>query len=90
METLGHFVNGRAVPGRSNRTHDIYDPVRGAVQRQVSLATRDEVDAAFDAASAARSKEENEAFGKRWSETLDDEGHTDQILMVVHYKGSGG
>jgi len=54
------------------------------------LATRDKVDAAFDAASAARSKEENEAFGKRWSETLDDEGHTDQILLVVHYKGSGG
>jgi len=53
------------------------------------LATRDKVNAAFDAASAARSKEENDAFRKRWSETLDYEGHTDQILMVVHYKSAG-
>lgn len=54
------------------------------------LATRDKVDAAFDAARAARSKQDNEAFDQRWRETLDPEGHSDQILLVVHYKSAGG
>lgn len=50
------------------------------------LATRDAVNAAFDAAAEARSDAENEAFQKRWMETLDPEGHVDQILMVIHHK----
>ena len=53
METLGHFVGGERVAGRSNRLHDIYDPVRGQVQRQVSLATADEVGEAVTAAQDA-------------------------------------
>ena len=53
METLGHFVGGKAVEGRSNRRHDIYDPVRGTVRRHVALATADEVRAAIGAAQAA-------------------------------------
>ena len=50
------------------------------------LATRDVVRKAFDAATAARTKEQNEAFGKRFNESLDSAGRSDQILMVVHYK----
>ena len=53
------------------------------------LAARDAVSKAFDAASAARTKEQNEAIGKRWSEYLDFAGHSDQILIVVYYKAKG-
>ncbi|WP_031550332.1 CoA-acylating methylmalonate-semialdehyde dehydrogenase [Parvularcula oceani] len=53
METLGHFVGGKQVEGRSNRTHDIYDPVRGTVRRQVSLATAEEVREAIGRAQDA-------------------------------------
>jgi malonate-semialdehyde dehydrogenase (acetylating)/methylmalonate-semialdehyde dehydrogenase len=53
VEKLGHFVGGKRVEGRSNRLHDIYDPVRGRVQRQVSLATKDEVREAVSAAQDA-------------------------------------
>jgi malonate-semialdehyde dehydrogenase (acetylating)/methylmalonate-semialdehyde dehydrogenase len=50
---LGHFINGRAVAGTSDRFHDIFNPTTGEVQRQVKLATVDEVTAAVDAAEAA-------------------------------------
>jgi hypothetical protein len=51
-----------------------------------SLAARDKVDAAFEAADAARSEAELEARRQRWRETLDPAGHSDQILVVVHHK----
>ncbi|MEM9170661.1 MAG: CoA-acylating methylmalonate-semialdehyde dehydrogenase [Pseudomonadota bacterium] len=52
-DTLGHFVNGAHAEGRSGRLHDIFNPSTGEVQRQVALATRDEVTAAIDAAQKA-------------------------------------
>ncbi len=54
------------------------------------LATRDAVSAAFDAAEEARSEDENKAMGERWAEAFVPEGHSDQILMVVHHKMGGG
>ena len=54
------------------------------------LGTRDAVSAAFDAAEAARSEDENKAMGERWAETFNPEGHTDEILLVVHHKMGGG
>jgi hypothetical protein len=53
------------------------------------LAARDAVDAAFDAADAARSEAENKAMGEKWSELIDPSGHSDQIMMVIHFKGPG-
>lgn len=53
------------------------------------LAARDKVNVAFDAASDARTQAENEAFARRWAETLDEEAHSDQILLVVHHKAAG-
>jgi hypothetical protein len=50
------------------------------------LAARDAVDAGFDAAWAARSEEESKALGQRFQEDRDWSGHSDQILLVVHYK----
>lgn len=50
------------------------------------LASRDAVDAGFDAAWAARSKEESKALSDRFLEDRDMSGHSDQILLVVHYR----
>jgi putative intracellular protease/amidase len=55
-----------------------------------NLASRDAIDAAFDAADAARSPEEKKAFGEKVRELLDFSGHSDQILIVVHQKFAGG
>ena len=53
MEKLTHFIDGKAVEGRSGRFGDVYDPATGQVQKQVPLATAVEVDGAVKAASAA-------------------------------------
>ncbi len=53
MEQLTHFINGKMVAGNSGRFGDVFDPATGQVQKQVPLATADELDAAVKAASAA-------------------------------------
>lgn len=52
-----------------------------------NLAARDDVSGALEAAAAARTEEEETA----WEATTEifEPGHEDQILMVVHHKGSG-
>jgi malonate-semialdehyde dehydrogenase (acetylating)/methylmalonate-semialdehyde dehydrogenase len=54
MNTLGHYIGGSQVPGRSGRTGDVFDPNTGFVQRQVALATADEVAATVASAAAAQ------------------------------------
>ncbi len=53
METLGHFIDGQVVAGRSGRSGDVYDPARGEVQRRVAFAGADETRQAIRAALAA-------------------------------------
>jgi malonate-semialdehyde dehydrogenase (acetylating)/methylmalonate-semialdehyde dehydrogenase len=48
-----HWIGGRAVPGTSGRTGDVFNPSLGLVASQVSLASAAEVDAAVSAARAA-------------------------------------
>ncbi len=43
MNTIGHYIDGKRVAGRSGRVGDVFDPNTGAVQRTVSLADPDEV-----------------------------------------------
>jgi len=50
---LDHWVAGASFAGASDRTAPVYDPARGVVQREVRLATVDDVDAAVAAAKAA-------------------------------------
>lgn len=52
-KVLGHFVNGRAIEGRSDRYHDVFNPTLGEVQSKVALANRDELSSAIDAAEKA-------------------------------------
>jgi len=60
LTTLGHFVAGSVVEGRSNRAGDVYDPATGEVERRVAFASAEEVGAAVAAARAAYAD---------WSET---------------------
>ena len=51
--TVIHWIAGRAAPGTSGRTQDVFNPATGEVARQVELASAEDVDAAVSAARAA-------------------------------------
>ena len=53
MEKLKHFIDGKLIDGSSGRYGDVFDPATGRVQKQVPMATADELDVAVKAASAA-------------------------------------
>jgi len=50
---IPHYLNGRLQAGASGRMSEVYNPARGEVSAQVSLATREEVGAAVAAARDA-------------------------------------
>lgn len=54
MREIGHYINGKIVPGTSGRFTDIYDPNTGAIQARVNMATREELDAAIASAQKAQ------------------------------------
>jgi malonate-semialdehyde dehydrogenase (acetylating)/methylmalonate-semialdehyde dehydrogenase len=51
---ITHFIGGEAVPGRSHRFADVFDPNTGEVQARVPLASQEEVAAAI--ADSARAQ----------------------------------
>jgi hypothetical protein len=53
------------------------------------LGARDDFSAAWDAAAAARSAEENAVMGEKFEAAIGP-GHFDTILAVVHYAAAGG
>ena len=54
MRDIGHFVNGRSVPGNSGRWSDVFDPNTGEIQARVALAGAAELDAAVQSAALAQ------------------------------------
>lgn len=53
MQEIGHWINGKMVPGTSGRFADVMNPATGEVQARLSLATTAELEAAVvDAAKA--------------------------------------
>ena len=54
MKQIGHFIDGKNVPGTSGRTKDIFNPNTGTVQSQVNMATPAELDAAVASAAKAQ------------------------------------
>ena len=52
-KVLEHFIDGRRVPGESNRFGDVYDPSTGEVAAKVPFATAAEVRRAVESALAA-------------------------------------
>ena len=53
VRELGHAIDGALVAGTSGRTSPVYDPARGVVTGNLSLATTGEVDLAVAAAKRA-------------------------------------
>jgi malonate-semialdehyde dehydrogenase (acetylating) / methylmalonate-semialdehyde dehydrogenase len=54
MRSIGHFIGGKNVEGRSGRTGDVFEPMTGDVQAKVALASKAEVRAAVENARAAQ------------------------------------
>jgi malonate-semialdehyde dehydrogenase (acetylating)/methylmalonate-semialdehyde dehydrogenase len=52
-EILDHWVAGAAFRGESTRTSPVYDPAKGTVQKDVRLASTNDVDHAVQTAKAA-------------------------------------
>ena len=65
MKTIGHFVDGTRIAGKSGRTKDIFNPNTGEVQAKVSMATPSELDAAVASAQEAQIKWANTNPQKR-------------------------
>jgi malonate-semialdehyde dehydrogenase (acetylating) / methylmalonate-semialdehyde dehydrogenase len=51
---IHHFVNGKAAPGTSGRTGEVFNPSTGEVQAVVALATGAELGAAVETAKTAQ------------------------------------
>ena len=56
MQSIGHWINGKLVPGTSGRFTDVFNPATGEVQARVALATVAELNAAVDEAAKAQVK----------------------------------
>ncbi len=54
MRDIGHFVNGRGVPGGAGRWGNVFDPNTGEIQARVALASATELDAAVQSAALAQ------------------------------------
>ncbi|HEY8382176.1 MAG TPA: CoA-acylating methylmalonate-semialdehyde dehydrogenase [Microvirga sp.] len=54
MRSIGHFIGGKAVPGNSGRTADVFQPMTGEVIAKVALATKAELGEAVANAKAAQ------------------------------------
>ena len=50
MTTYQHWIDGAHVAGESTRTSDVFDPATGRPTKQLTLATRGDVDTAVAAA----------------------------------------
>jgi malonate-semialdehyde dehydrogenase (acetylating) / methylmalonate-semialdehyde dehydrogenase len=87
MDTIGHWLGGRAVAGASGRTAPVYDPARGVQTAEVALASAAEVDGAVklavDAAAAWGETPSGRRSGMlfRLRELLD--AHRDDLAAVV-------
>jgi malonate-semialdehyde dehydrogenase (acetylating)/methylmalonate-semialdehyde dehydrogenase len=53
MSDVHHYIDGKAVAGRSGRHGEVYNPATGELARHVAFADKGEVDAAVRAARAA-------------------------------------
>ena len=54
MNTIGHYINGKLVDGKSSRTAEVFNPATGEVQAEVALASADELNGAIEIAKKAQ------------------------------------
>lgn len=51
--SIGHYIQGRVIPGASGRAQNVTNPAKGTVTGKVALASTHEVDVAVQSAAAA-------------------------------------
>ncbi|MGL4309576.1 MAG: CoA-acylating methylmalonate-semialdehyde dehydrogenase, partial [Paracoccaceae bacterium] len=56
MKEIGHWINGKLVPGKSGRFTEVYNPATGEVQARVALANQEELAYAIAEAEKAQLK----------------------------------
>ena len=56
MKEIGHWINGKLVPGKSGRFTEVYNPATGEVQAKVALANQEELAYAIAEAEKAQLK----------------------------------
>jgi malonate-semialdehyde dehydrogenase (acetylating)/methylmalonate-semialdehyde dehydrogenase len=54
MKEIGHWINGKLVPGKSGRFTEVYNPATGEVQARVALANQEELAYAIAEAEKAQ------------------------------------
>jgi malonate-semialdehyde dehydrogenase (acetylating)/methylmalonate-semialdehyde dehydrogenase len=54
VKEIGHFINGKRVPGKSGNFGDVFNPNTGEVQARLALATAAELDEAVQIAKKAQ------------------------------------
>ncbi|MFZ0098422.1 MAG: CoA-acylating methylmalonate-semialdehyde dehydrogenase [Gemmobacter sp.] len=54
MKEIGHWINGKLVPGKSGRFTEVYNPATGEVQAHVALANQEELAYAIAEAEKAQ------------------------------------
>ena len=54
MKVIGHFINGKEVASKSDRSADIFNPATGEIQNRVSLGLASELDDAVQRAMKAQ------------------------------------
>ena len=52
MKSIGYFINGKEVPGKSNSSGEVFNPSTGE-KATVAYATRDELDEAVELAASS-------------------------------------
>ncbi len=53
IKTIGHYINGEYIAGKSGCYGDVYNPATGQISAKLSYATVDETQTAIDVAQAA-------------------------------------
>ena len=56
MKSIGHFINGKEIPGKSDRRGKVFNPATGEVQAEVAYAEKSELDNAVELAKQAQEK----------------------------------
>ena len=53
MNLIQHFVNGKIIPGKSDRKGKIFNPATGEQESEVKLGSKSDLDEAVDIAKKA-------------------------------------
>ena len=54
MKTIGHFINGAHVVGKSGRSADVFNPATGEISAKIAVADADDLETAIQSAAAAQ------------------------------------